>query len=174
MINQTQALKRLDSMRQHNEEDPINILAIETLICTGMRSCELTRLSKDCLKTPGHITITSSTAAKRGKAHSIPVRKTLYNRLQSLFSSQPAFYPQHKEQTATRLLRSFWERIRVRVLGIDGCSLGLHQLRHAFASTMFERSDYNPATIQYLLGHNSLAYTSTYLTRLRATKLKPI
>ena len=159
--------RRIDILRACPEDvSPVYLLAIETLALTGMRTCELYRLTSDRLDVQrGLIKVR---AAKGSVDHFVPVPIPFITRLKAHYDAHGSFWPQYSESTANRLLRAFWERIRVRLLSTRGQEISLHGLRASFAQQIYQKTG-DIVLTQQLLGHRSLGSTTSYMAAVDIT-----
>lgn len=152
-------LTELGALSKDPNVDQGMVLALEVLTLTGMRSCELYRLTIDRLDVErGIVTVR---AAKGSLDHPVPLDKAVITRLKAHCSTNGTFWPRHTEDTALRQLRAFWERYRVLLLGTNVQHVGLHGLRAAFLQQLYTKGGI--MLCQQLAGHKSLSSTARYM-----------
>ncbi|MFH1087662.1 MAG: tyrosine-type recombinase/integrase [Chloroflexota bacterium] len=145
-----------------------NRATLEVLFATGMRISELLSLNRVQIDATGRIFITG----KGRKQRFVYLTPRAWQHLQQYLASRedrlPAvFIPysgrnvtSNKRRLSANYLQEKIKRYRER-LGIN-VPTSAHSLRHGFATYLAE-SGANPAAIQILLGHESLATTTRYV-----------
>ena len=145
-----------------------NRAMLEVLFATGMRISELLGLNRDQIDARGRIFITGKGRKQRFVYLTPRARRHLEQYLGSREDKSPALFIPYSGRNVTRVKRRLSanylqekiKRYRER-LGIN-VPTSAHSLRHGFATYLAEKGA-NPAAIQILLGHESLATTTRYV-----------
>lgn len=146
-----------------------NRAALETLLATGMRISELLSLNKGQIDPKGRIFITGKGKKQRFVYLTDRAKKYLDQYLVLRRDNAPAlfvpFYGRMANNPRKRLSTNYLqERINFykEKLGIN-VPTSAHSFRHAYATYLAEEGA-SPAAIQILLGHESLATTTRYIS----------
>lgn len=146
-----------------------NRAMLETLFATGMRISELLGLKKDQIDNTGRIFIRGKGKKERFVYLTERASKHLKEYLEARggADSPYLFLPlrgknagQKEKRVSPNYLEAKVKQYR-ELLGLN-IPITVHGLRHAFATYLAE-SGANPAAIQILLGHESLATTTRYV-----------
>lgn len=165
-------LVRLIEAPSHLESNPKvslrNRAMLEVLFATGMRISEVCNLNKDQIDGSGRVFITGKGKKQRFVYLTPRAQESLERYLMTRDDNAPALFvpyrgrnaPNRKRRLSTNYLQDriklYRERLRINV------PTSAHSLRHGFATYLAEEGA-NPAAIQILLGHESLATTTRYV-----------
>lgn len=146
-----------------------NRAMLETLFATGMRISELLSLKKDQIDNTGRIFIRGKGKKERFVYLTERASKHLkeYLEARGLADSPYLFLPLRGKNAGHKDKKISPNYVEAKVkqyrelLGLN-IPITVHGLRHAFATYLAE-SGANPAAIQILLGHESLATTTRYV-----------
>jgi site-specific recombinase XerD len=171
-VSELDDLVRLIEAPTHLETNPKvalrNRVMLEVLFATGMRISELLSLNKNQIDDTGRIFITGKGKKQRFVYLTPRAREYLERYLATREDSWPAlFIPYAGRNVSSRRkrispnylqekIKRYRERLRINV------PTSAHSLRHGFATYLAEKGA-NPAAIQILLGHESLATTTRYV-----------
>lgn len=122
---------------------------------TGLRLGEVLSLTWDAIE-PGHLRVRGKTGDRI-----VPIRPETHQALIGLGNGQHVFTTDSGSPLTLRGMQMVIRRLMARA-GITGHRIGIHALRHTFA-TMYLRSGGNIRILQELLGHTALETTSIYL-----------
>lgn len=175
-IDEQKALVRTVRDTKGAERDYV---IIETILHTGLRAAEAAVLTVGDVRNRQRLYVRPE-MAKRGKGRFVPLnvriqdvlRKWLARKMSSLHESiedsAPLFVSRLGGRLSKRSLQEAVEHWMIRsglTTARDGRTVPLysvHSLRHSFAKRLIERG-VEPATIQKILGHASLASTGVYI-----------
>lgn len=149
------------------DQNKIAAKALMLLLLTGGRRNEVTHAKWE------HVDWDNKTLlvplSKSGKPRAIALNSAAISLLQSLVrtDTNPYIFPSPITHRPSPSLYFPWERIRVRA-GLS--DLRIHDLRHAFASALVNKS-VPIYTVQKLLGHANARYTQRYAHLLPKTML---
>ncbi len=145
-----------------------NRAILEVLFATGMRISELCSLNRNQIDESGRIFITGKGKKQRFVYLTPRAREHVERYLAAREDTSPALFIPHagrnvanpKRRLSANYLqeRIKWYRERLRI----NVPTSAHSLRHGFATYLAEQGA-NPAAIQILLGHESLATTTRYV-----------
>ena len=145
-----------------------NRAMLEVLFATGMRISELCNLNRNQIDSSGRIFILGKGRKQRFVYLTRRAQEHLERYLASREDDSPALFvpyagrnvSSYRKRISTNYLqgRIKWYREKLRI----NVPTSAHSLRHGFATYLAEEGA-NPAAIQILLGHESLATTTRYV-----------
>jgi site-specific recombinase XerD len=145
-----------------------NRAILEILFATGMRISELCSLSRSQIDNSGRIFITGKGRKQRFVYLTHRAQEWLQKYLKTRRDSNPALfisYTGRNARNSNHFISANYIQAQIKhyreELGI-GVKISAHSLRHGFATYLAEKGA-NPAAIQTLLGHESLATTTRYV-----------
>lgn len=131
-------------------------LALVLLVLdTGLRLGEVLSLTWDAIES-GYVRVRGKTGDRI-----VPIRPETHQALMGLGNGQQVFTTEAGDPLTLRGMQQVIKRLMARA-GITGHRIGIHALRHSFA-TMYLRSGGNIRILQEILGHTALETTSVYL-----------
>lgn len=144
-----------------------NRAILETFFSTGMRISELVNLNRNQIDNSGKIFIIGKGRKERlvyltprAQKHLEKYLNTRNDKLEPLFISYTSngLHPKARIPATTiqEVIKTYREKLKINI------HISAHSLRHAFATYLAEQGA-NPAAIQILLGHESLATTTRYI-----------
>jgi len=145
-----------------------NRAMLEVLFSTGMRISELMKLNKTQVDSEGRIFIIGKGKKERFVYLTERALKYLREYLETRKDTLPGMFIPYRgrnvnekgKNISTNYLQEKIKQYR-ELLGIN-IPISAHSLRHGFATYLAEQGA-NPAAIQILLGHESLATTTRYV-----------
>lgn len=165
-------LIRLIEAPSHLETDKLvslrNRTVLEVLFSTGMRISELVSLNKNQIDGTGRVFIMGKGKKERFVYLTQRAQSYLEQYLKTRNDNYPALFIPYSGRNINNLrkristnylqekIKSYREKLRINV------PTSAHSLRHGFATYLAEEGA-NPAAIQILLGHESLATTTRYV-----------
>ena len=171
-VAELDALVKLIEAPEHLESNPKvalrNRAMLEVLFATGMRISELRSLNREQIDDTGRIFIMGKGKKQRFVYLTPRARECVERYLESRTDSSPALFIPYagrnvassKRRISVNYLQERIKRYR-EILKIN-LPTSAHSLRHGFATYLAEQGA-NPAAIQILLGHESLATTTRYV-----------
>lgn len=135
---------------------PVDELLVLLACTTGLRGNEMALLAWEDIDFCDGVIHLPPEKTKTQKGRDLPLRADVQALLEKRKGKGLVF------KVSVQALRHRFQRIANRA-GMEGKRLGLHALRHTFATTML-RAGADLKTVQDLLGHCSLVTTALYLS----------
>jgi integrase len=136
-------------------------ILIEIIARTGCRSNEAMDITLQDVDLDGWLRITGS---KRSNDRKAPIPKSLAQMLVVTLNQEPAWkLISNTKDSALRLLRTHWIKVRREALGYHAKDVTLHGLRTTFAVNVYKNAGKDVLLVQELLGHKSINSTMHYV-----------
>jgi integrase len=145
------------NLRSNGGRDSI---ALEVLLNTGARSCELIALTVSDFDFSNNSIYLRG--AKGSENRSVPVNSELMEKAKRDFRNRGLVSSDRPFNFCTRQLRSIWYNFRP-------VNKKIHSLRHTFAIQLYKFKN-DLRLVQYALGHRNIANTMVYASYIYKTE----